>query len=121
MKEILRWVRTVGIFSGIIFIMILLAYPPNSRDTFLLSSFFASLFLFVGSTITLLIYQLRVRSARNQTQYAAILPSLRTGFLIGLGITFTLFLNTLQILTLWNALLSWTGLIIVELFFRSGK
>lgn len=121
MKKLLASVRSALIGSLIIFSLIVFGFPPNTNDRLLMSSFFASLFLVSSSAATLIIYRLRVAKSNKEMILGSVMPSIRSGLLIGGGITFIIFLNTLQILTVWNALLAVSILFLVELFFRSGK
>ncbi len=121
MKKLLSSVRSALIGSLIIFSLIVFGFPPNSSDQLLMGSFFASLFLISSSGATLIVYRMRVAQSNKEMILGSIIPSIRTGLLIGGGITFILVLNTLQILTVWNALLAVSILFLVELFFQGGK
>ncbi len=121
MKKVLTSVRSALIGSLVILSLIVFGFPPNTNDRLLMSSFFASLFLVTSSGATLLVYRIRVAQSNKEMVLGSIMPSIRSGLLIGGGITFILVLNTLQILTVWNALLALSILFLVELFFRGGK
>lgn len=114
----LLWVGIVGasVFSYILFVI-----DPSSTDFISKSAFFASLYVVFISLSTLFVYFLRVAAGNREIVYAHFPVSLRQGILLATLAIGILILQALRTLTVWDALLLFGALFLIELSFRSKR
>lgn len=101
------------------FILILFNIDPFDSDLLSISMFFISLFVFITGILTLIGFYFRVKISNNEIFFANFKPSLRQAILVSLVIVGILVLNTLRVLTWWDALMFTLSIFLIELYFQN--
>ena len=81
--------------------------------------FFVSLFVFITGILTLIGFYIRVKISNNEVFFANFKPSLRQAALFSLALTGILALQTLRVLTWWDALMLALSILLIELYFQN--
>jgi hypothetical protein len=101
---------------------IIFTVDPSAAPTIVFAVFYASLFLALTGTLSIVGFLLRIFLLRKQlvvSRHVAI--SFRQAVLLALLIVIALFLRSRSLLTWWNALLIVAALTVLEFFFISTK
>ncbi len=102
--------------------LIVTSVDPFATQAVVLGAFYASLFLALTGTISLLGFTLRVVLLRGQLVVSRqVAVSFRQAVLLGLLVIIALVLKSWALLTWWNALLVVAALTLLEFFFISAK
>lgn len=118
-----KFVKTMlggSIFFGVIFLGTLLFTNPNQGFAVKIV-FFMSLFVFTFCLTALLLYLIKKRLTNNELYYLIIKNSTRQGLLFSVFTILSLLLALFRLLTWWDFLLLAFSLILLELYFKSGK
>lgn len=86
-----------------------------------LTLFYASLFVALTTTFTLLIYYLRTSLIKNHLYFAHLNVSLRQGSLLALMVNIGLVFQRLRVLTWWDALLLLIIVMLIEFYFTGRE
>lgn len=109
----------ITLFSLGFFILILFNTNPYQEDILTISAFFASLFIFIAGLLTLIGFYTRVKMSNNEIFYSNFKPSLRQALLISFAMVGVLILNSLDVLTWWDAIMFILSIILLELYFQN--
>lgn len=109
------------LFSFGFFILILSNINPYESDILTISMFFVSLFIFISGILTLIGFYIRVKMSNNEVFFANFKPSLRQAVLFSLALMGILILQTLKVLTWWDALMLSLSILLIELYFQNRK
>jgi len=101
-----------------LFIFLLFSVDPYQADILQKSLFFASIFIILLGSITLINFYLKVSLSNREVIFSQLKPAFRQGFLIAAGAVFLLFLQTIRVLSVWEAIILVVALILIELYFR---
>lgn len=115
-----------GIFTGTllalgIFLAIFFNSDPYTADIFTKTAFFTSLFLFISGFFTFSGFYLRVYFSNREIIYNNLPIAFRQAVLLAFLLTGLLVLKSLQILSIWDAIIFVVVVILIELYFRSRK
>ncbi len=131
----LIWIfRLLVLVSFIFTIIIIFSTSPYAdkeslnRNFLNILLFYLSFFVFFFSLLFLIFFRFRKRRLEKKNnepkrrKIASLLRlSFRQGFLVALGLTLLLFLQSFKVLTWWVALLVGGALLLIELYFLSEK
>ena len=109
----LAW-SAVGLIIGTV--------DPTQTQSVVFGAFYASLFLALTGTLSIIGFVLRVAFLRQQlvvSRHVAV--SFRQAIMLALLIIVSLFLQSRSLLTWWNALLIVAAITMLEFFFISAK
>lgn len=109
----------ISIFGSIFFYTLFFLSPEDGIFTKI--SFLISLFIFIFCLLGLLLFLIKKKASNNEIVHLYIKSSLRQGFFIALFVIFSLLLSMINLFTWWDALLLAFSLILIELYFKSGK
>lgn len=84
-----------------------------------LIAFYSSLFFGLIGAFTLLGYYGRYFKSRGEVVYASIGAAFRQSFFISLGVVTLTFLQSIDLLTWWDAILLFVAFVMIELYFRA--
>jgi hypothetical protein len=102
--------------SFVVWLYVITQVQPNKNDILMITTFFISLIVWLGSLIAYTIYSNRVRRDNREIIFAHIQPSIRQGFLISSTIAMLLFLQLIRVVTIWDAIL----VVLVAVLFESA-
>jgi hypothetical protein len=114
----LLWIGLIGLT---VFSYILFSINPESSDLITKGAFFASLYVILIALSVFIVYFLRVLVGNREVVFAHFPQSLRQGVLLATLAIGILILKALRTLTIWDALLLFGALFLIELSFRSRK
>lgn len=112
---------TVTLLALGIFLAIFLNSDPNVADIFTKTAFFVSIFLFTGGFLTFLGFYLRIYFSNREVIYNNLPIAFRQAVLISFLLTGLLALQSLRVLSIWDAIIFVVVVILIELYFRSRK
>ena len=92
---------------------------PYGSDVLTISMFFLSLFIFLTGILTLLGFYFRVKISNNEVFYANFYPAIRQAGLLSFVIIGLLVLNSLKVLTWWDAIMFALAILLLELYFQN--
>lgn len=98
---------------------ILFNVDPAQADRFVMVAFYASLFVLILGILTFVGFGIRILLSRREVVYASFPPSLRQATLIAFALTGLLFLQSLRVLSVIDALAFVLAVSLIELFFRA--
>lgn len=105
-----------SIFSWASFLVVIYKLAPFSNQVFSLSAFYASLFVALSATFTLIFYFLRVWTSKTELYNTQLNASLRQGLLVACMLVIGLGFQRLRVLTWWDALLLLGIVLLIELY-----
>ncbi|HEY1075036.1 MAG TPA: hypothetical protein VGE59_05105 [Patescibacteria group bacterium] len=103
-----------------VWIFIVTQVQPDKNDPLIISTFFLSLAVWLGSLLAAIIYTMKVRKNNREVIYAHIRPSIRQGLLIATSLSTLLFLQMIRVLSVWDAILVIFIVILFELALRQN-
>lgn len=109
----------VTLFSLGFSVYMLLGTDPYASDALTISIFFISLFIFITGLLTLLGFYFRVKISNNEVFYAHFYPAIRQAGLIAFVLVGLLILNSLRVLTWWDAIMFALAVLLLELYFQN--
>lgn len=109
----------ITLFSLGFFILILFNVNPYQSDLLTNSMFFVSLFIFITGILTLVGFYFRVKISNNEIFFSNFTPSLRQASLFSLTIVGILVLESLRVLTWWDAIMLALSILLIELYFQN--
>ena len=89
---------SITIFGLAAFVLALYNYNPYQADLRIFIDFYSSLFVAVAGILSLCIYFVKMKLAKNETIFAIFWPSIRQSVLISAGLTTLLALKGFKIL-----------------------
>lgn len=101
-----------------VWLYIVTQIQPDKTDTLIMSAFFLSFMMWLGSILAFILFRYKVAKSNKEVIYAFIGPSIRQGFLISATIATLLFLQMLRVVSLWDAVLVAFVGIMIEIAFR---
>lgn len=119
-KSQLFGVVSIVASAFVVWLYIVTQIQPNRNDILLMGTFFLTLAVWLGSLFAFLLYAYRVKRGNREILYAHIGPSLRQGFIISSTITTLLFLQLIQVLSLWDMILVVSVAILFEIAWRQS-
>jgi len=132
-RKVICWIlRIISLSSlvGLVFVLIKMSPYENQNSAIKvvpnIISFFIIFFTFCFSVFSLFFFWIkkstinrRERKVRNKTMQVVLGVSIRQGFLLALGTTILLGLQTFRVFTWWDGLLALGAVFMVELYFLS--
>jgi len=112
---------SITIFGLAAFILALYNYNPSTADTKIFIDFYSSLFVALAGILSLVIYFVKMKLAKNETIFAIFWPSIRQSMLISAGLTALLALKGFKILDWLTGISIIVIAILLELFFQTKK
>ncbi len=88
-----------------VWLYIVLSLSPDKSDGLLLSAFFVSLWVWLGSGLAAALYWYKVKQSNREVIYAHIKPSIRQGFIMAGTVCILLFLQLLRVLSPWDGVI----------------
>ncbi len=104
-----------------VWIYIVTQMQPDKNDFLLLTTFFLSLFVWVGSALAGLFYYWRLKRSKREVIYAHAKPSIRQGFLIAGTLCILLFLQLFKVISVWDTILVISMAIVFEIAAQQGQ
>ncbi len=111
----------ISVIAGALLFSIVNAGSPSQASTLTLWAVFGSFTLVLTAGISLLWHMLRLLWSKRGLHVPKFLTSVRQSFLFSLLLTLSLFLNSLNLFQVWDALPLVIALILVEFFFQAEK
>lgn len=112
---------TITIFALASLVLDTFNYNPYQSNNGVFINFFISFFVAAAGVFAFIIYALKMKFSKDKKINAPLIPSMRQGLLISIGITLLLILRTLQILDWWVAGPMVIAVILLELFFQTSS
>jgi len=108
-----------ALVSWATWLVVLYKLSPFTQYQLALPSFYATLFIALATTFSLLFYYLRRAVSKNEIHNMHLNVSMRQGVLISFMLVVGLGFQRLRILTWWDALLLLAIVLMVEFYFMS--
>lgn len=115
----LSFIGFAGLCAWIGFFLVITKLSPLDHTGISLSLFFATFFMAVSSTFTVLGFYFRVWLFRNEIFYKHINIALRQGVFLALIAVFCLIFLMLKLLNWWTGLLLISVVVLLEAYFSS--
>lgn len=110
-----------SIIFWILFGLIIVFENPQNADYFIFLGTFASLFLAVWGTFSVIIFYIKVKFSGQSTFLQMLRSSIRQAGLAGIFLCSLLVLNAYSLLTIWTLSLMLLLVFLIELIIRSRK
>jgi len=120
-KRYLGVVGATGVIAWLAFATVILKFNPYESTSMALVFFYASLFIALSSTFTLVGYFFRLWLYRNEVFYMHINISLRQGIILSVIAVSCLILLMLNVLSWWSGILLIFAVTLLELYFTSQE
>jgi len=95
--------------------------PEELIGVFPYIMFYSTLFLAVTGTVSILSFYIRQWITKNEIYFEHLNIAIREGILAGFTVVGILFLQYFRVLTVWDALLIFIAMILLEIFVISKK
>lgn len=109
------------LFGWASFAVVLFKLSPFTSTTLALSLFYASLFIALSGTFSLLIHLLRAGLSRGQAGPVQINTAVRQGTLLSLMVCVATAFQRLRVLTWWDGILLLAIVLLIEFYFSSRE
>jgi len=119
LKKSLFFIYSILVVAFATFVIVLNNYNPYQSAQLIFVLFYFSLFLFLTSLISLIIFYTKIYVFKNSMIYALFLPSLRQSAIISAGIVTMVLLQGLRLLDFWVGIPLLIVIILIELFFQT--
>lgn len=117
-KGFLSGIIAGTVVSGIALFVVIMNLSPE-QGLLSLSAFFTSIFVLLIGLLTITGFYGRKIIFGNEVLYSNIKVAFRQAFLLSFFITILLVLNSYQILVLWDAILLFFSIMLLEFYFRT--
>ncbi|CAN5197765.1 hypothetical protein BH11PAT4_BH11PAT4_7380 [soil metagenome] len=114
-------VIAVGIIAGAQLVTIIAAVTPTSASETELWVFFISLFVALATSFTLMWYGMQKVQAKRRVHNPRFTRCMRQATLVAALITFTLFLNSINVFQIWDIFPLIVAGVLIEFFFQAEK
>ncbi len=121
LRQYLVWFAIGTLIAWLGFFLVLTYLNPETTGQTGLIFFYASLFLSLAGTITLLGFGWRYWRHRDDILFRHVSISFRQGILLSLAVVISLWLQANNLLTWWNLSLLVVGLTLLEFFWLSVR
>lgn len=121
LKRYLTFIAVGTGISWLAWLLVLLRVSPDQVGGWGIALFFISLFMALWGTFSLLGMVVRFLFLKQEIIYYQVVNSYRQGAFAGLILVLILLLQSLRILSWWNALLLVIGLSVFEYYFLSKQ
>src|SRR3972149_7264337 len=111
----------IMIISSGLWLLLLFNVNPFSAPTWIIITFYLTLFCFLVGVFAILGFYLKVWATNHEVIFAHLMPTLRQSILISFLIIGLIFLKQVKTFNWWIAVLFITSTVLLELFFRSRK
>jgi len=112
---------SVTVFALVSTLLAIYNYNPFVSDKSVFVNFYTSLLVGIGGFLAILIFAIKIRLNKNQTNSAHFWPSVRQGLFISFALSILLFLRGLKILDFLVGGSVIIVIILLELFFQTKK
>lgn len=120
-KYFLNIIFLLTIISGVITYYITTSFDPDQTSNQIFYYLYLAVTTFLTGILTLAIYWLKVRIINKNIINQYLTTSLRQAFLISTAFVILLILQTLDVLSYWDAIPIVLAFFFLELFFQSEK
>ncbi len=96
---------SLSVSAFVTWVFIVTQITPQPSDGLLMTTFFGSFIVWLGSLLTFAGYKIRLARSNREIIYAHIMPSIRQGFLISATVATVLFIQFLGVVSTWDVVL----------------
>ena len=121
LRQTLFSIFTTTLMSFGVWLVVFFNTSPLTSDKLTFGAFYGSLFLWVTGIITFVLFYSKVYFSNKEVVYSLLTPSMRQATLIAGGVVSLLFFQSIGVLNWWEAGLWITSLLLLEMYFKSGK
>jgi len=104
-----------------VWLLVFFNTSPVDADKLTYAAFYASLFTWFAGLLTFIFYYARVFFGNKEVVYQHFPASIRQATLISFALVSLLFFQSLGVLNWWEVGLWLTSILLLEMFFKSGK
>ncbi len=121
LKLYLLGIALTSISAFVIWLGVIFSIDPSTAVPFEFVLFYASLFLFLTGTLTLIAFYIRLLRTNNEFYYGNLLRSLRQAGLFSLFVASALALKGFRVISYVEITLLFIATILFELYFSAKK
>ncbi|MBU0578319.1 hypothetical protein KKF04_02170 [Patescibacteria group bacterium] len=107
------------VFGWASWVLVIIKLSPFANPELSLTLFYASLFIALAGTLTLIIYHLRAWLNKGEIYNAHLNTALRQGVLLSAMISIGIGFQRLKVLTWWDGILLLAIVLMIEFYFMS--
>ena len=107
------------LFGGILLFLTIFTSPDSGSVT--IGFYYIALFLFLMGLSTLVIFYIQKWWKHNEVSFVVVKNALRQGFLFSLFLNSLLLLSSMQLLTWWDGVILAICIVLIEIFFKSRR